>query len=66
MCQMAHLGGLLQVVVGYLVEQVVDHVGANVVVNLVKDAIVTVDCGQAAPHVVPLLRSHVNTSGKPL
>ena len=52
----AHLGGLLQVVVRDLREQVVQHVRADVVVDLVEDAKVAVDGGQAAAQVAPLLR----------
>lgn len=36
-------------------EQVVHDVGADVVVNLVEDAVVAVNRGQAAPQVGPLL-----------
>jgi hypothetical protein len=42
-------------VVGDLGEQVVHHVGANVVVDLVEDAVVAVNGGQAAAQVAPLL-----------
>jgi hypothetical protein len=48
------LCGLLKVVVGDLGEQVVGHVGADVVVDLVEDAIVPVQRGQATPQVAPL------------
>ena len=50
-----HLCGLCEVVVGHLREQVVHYMGADVVVNLVEDAVVTVNGGQAPPEVAPLL-----------
>ena len=34
----------------------VDYVGADVMVNLIEDAIVSVDCGKATTEVTPLLR----------
>ena len=39
----------------YLREKVMQHMGANVMVNLVEDAVVPVNGGQAAPQVTPLL-----------
>lgn len=39
----------------YLWEQVVHDVCANVVVDLVKDAVVAVDGGEATAQVAPLL-----------
>ena len=53
----AHLGGLREVVVGHLWEEVVDNVGANVVVDLVEDAIVPVNGRQPAAEVAPLLHA---------
>jgi hypothetical protein len=47
---------ILEVVVGHLGEQVVDDMRANVVVDVIKDAVVPVNGGQASPHVVPLLQ----------
>ena len=38
-------------------EQVVQHVRADVVVDLVEDAKVAIDGGQAAAQVAPLLRA---------
>ncbi len=40
----------------HLGEEVVHHVRANVVVDLVEDAVVAVNGGQAAAEVAPLLR----------
>ena len=53
-----YLSGLCKIVVGHLGEQVVHNVGADVVVDLVEDAIVPVDGGQASPEVAPLLHAH--------
>ena len=39
----------------YLGEQVVHHVCANVVVDLVEDAIVTINGAQPSPQIAPLL-----------
>ena len=50
-----HLCGLCEVVVWHLWEQVVHNMGANVMVDLVEDAIVAVDGGEAPPKVAPLL-----------
>ena len=50
-----HLCGLCKVVVRHLREQVVHYMGANVMVNLVEDAVVTVDGGQPPPEIAPLL-----------
>ncbi len=36
-------------------KQMMDHMGANVMVNLVKDAIITVNSAQATTQVAPLL-----------
>lgn len=44
-----------QVVVRNLGEQVVDNMSANVMVNVVDPAIISVNSGQASSHVVPLL-----------
>ena len=49
------LGGLCQVVVGYLGKEVVHHMGPNVVVDPVEDAVVPVDGGEASSEVAPLL-----------
>lgn len=47
---------ILEVVVGHLGEQVVDDMRANVMVDVIEDAVVPVNGGQASPHVVPLLQ----------
>ena len=49
-------GGLLQVVVRDLGQQVVHHVRPDVVVDLVEDPVVAVQRREAAPQVAPLLR----------
>ena len=49
-------GGLLQVVVRDLGQQVVHHVRADVVVDLVEDTVVAVQRRQTAAQVAPLLR----------
>ena len=49
------LSGLGKVVVRNLREQVVYHVSSNVMLDLVKDAIITVNGGKTATHVAPLL-----------
>jgi hypothetical protein len=48
-------GGLLQLVVGDLGEQVVDHVRPDRVGEVVEEAVVTVEAGEAAAEVGPLL-----------
>ena len=47
---------------GHLGEQVVHNVGADVVVDLVEDAVVPVDGRQATPEVAPLLHACSNYS----
>lgn len=47
---------LFQMVVGHLGEKVMQHMGANVMVNFVEDTVVPVDCGQAASQVTPFLQ----------
>ena len=54
-----HLRGLCEVVVGHLWEQVVHNMGADVMVDLVEDAIVPVNGGQSTPEVAPLLHQCV-------
>lgn len=41
----------------YLREEVVEHMGTNVVVNFVEDAIVSVNSRQTASQVAPLLQN---------
>lgn len=53
----AHLGGLCEVVVGHLREEVVHDVGADVVVDLVEDAVVPVNGRQPPAEVAPLLHA---------
>lgn len=45
----------------YLREKVMQHVSANVMVNLVEDAVVPVNGGQAASQVTPLLCHTIQT-----
>ena len=52
---MAGAYGFDEVVVGDLGEEVVHHVRADVMVDVVKHAVVAVDGGQTPPHVIPLL-----------
>lgn len=47
----------------HLGEQVVHHVGADVVVDLVEDAVVAVNGGQAAAEVAPLLAAEPARGG---
>ena len=61
-----HLCGLCEVVVRHLGEQMVHYVGPNVVVDLVEDAVVPVDGGQASPEVAPLLRTYPRPSVLPI
>ncbi len=51
------LRGLYQVIVRDLGEDVVDHVGADVVVDVVENAVISVDRRETAPEVAPLLAS---------
>lgn len=51
------LRGFLQMVVGHLGEQVMQHMGPNVMVDLVEDAVVSVNGGQPASQVAPLLHT---------
>ena len=41
-------------------EEVVDNVGADIMVNVVNDAVVSVDCGQRSSEVAPFLIAEVN------
>lgn len=54
---LACLSGLLEVVVGNGREEVVDDMCANIVVHLVEDAVIPVQCGEPASQVAPLLTS---------
>jgi len=45
----------------YLREEVMKHMGANVMMDLVEDAIVSVNSRQASPQVTPLLQSTPQT-----
>ena len=50
------LGGLCQVVVGDLREEVVHHVSADVMMDPVEDAVVPVQGGETSSEITPLLR----------
>lgn len=39
----------------YLREEMMEDVGSNVMMNLVEDAIVSVNCGKSSPEVAPFL-----------
>ena len=47
---------------GYLWKQVMQHMCADVMVDLVEDAIVPVNGGQASPQVAPLLQGGAQVS----
>eukprot|EP00955_Chlamydomonas_euryale_P039785 351505-Chlamydomonas_euryale.AAC.9 len=55
MLRAPHHYAVLFLLPAHLGEQVVDDVRANVVVQLLEDAVVAVECGQAATQVRPLL-----------
>ena len=51
-----------QVVVRNLGKQVMNHVGTNVMMDVVDPTKISVNCGQTSSHVIPFLFQHTNTN----